>query len=87
MKGSRILLRWALASLALAALIAVPFALKPYGTYLLSMWAVMAIAAIGSISHSVMRVRSRLPKAPLSVWAPTPRPFSLRTAGRSRWRC
>jgi branched-chain amino acid transport system permease protein len=30
-----------------AALIAAPFALKPYGIYLLSLWAVMTIAAIG----------------------------------------
>jgi branched-chain amino acid transport system permease protein len=31
----------------LAALVALPFALKPYGIYLLSMWAVLSIAAIG----------------------------------------
>ena len=33
--------------LAAALLIAAPFALKPYGIYLLSLWAVMTIAAIG----------------------------------------
>ena len=32
---------------AIALLIAAPFALKPYGIYLLSLWAVMTIAAIG----------------------------------------
>lgn len=33
--------------LALALLVAAPFGLKPYGIYLLSLWAVMTIAAIG----------------------------------------
>ena len=47
MKRSRIVFRWVLALLAPGALIAAPLALKPYGIYLLSMWAVMAIAAIG----------------------------------------
>jgi branched-chain amino acid transport system permease protein len=37
----------ALLSVALVAAIAVPFALKPYGVYLLSLWAVTTIAAIG----------------------------------------
>ena len=32
---------------AVAALVAAPFGLKPYGIYLLSLWAVMTIAAIG----------------------------------------
>src|SRR5437879_9576975 len=32
---------------AVAVLLAAPFALKPYGVYLLSLWAVMTIAAIG----------------------------------------
>jgi branched-chain amino acid transport system permease protein len=32
---------------AIALLIALPFGLKPYGIYLLSLWAVMTIAAIG----------------------------------------
>ena len=31
----------------LIVLIAAPFALKPYGIYLLSLWVVMTIAAIG----------------------------------------
>src|SRR5438045_7669532 len=35
-----------LAALALV-LVAAPYALKPYGIYLLSLWAVMSIAAIG----------------------------------------
>jgi len=39
--------RAALLLLAAAALAAVPFGLKPYGIYLLSLWAVMTIAAIG----------------------------------------
>ena len=33
--------------IALATLVAAPFGLKPYGIYLLSLWAVMTIAAIG----------------------------------------
>ena len=36
---------WLLAPI--AALVAAPFALKPYGIYLLSLWAVMTVAAIG----------------------------------------
>jgi len=40
-------LRWVFAAIAAAALIAAPFALKTYGVYLLSMWAVMSIAAVG----------------------------------------
>jgi branched-chain amino acid transport system permease protein len=39
--------RTALLLLAAAALAALPFGLKPYGIYLLSLWAVMTIAAIG----------------------------------------
>ena len=33
--------------LAAAFLLAAPFAFKPYGIFILSMWAVMTIAAIG----------------------------------------
>jgi branched-chain amino acid transport system permease protein len=40
-------LRLAAGALVVALLTAAPFALKPYGIYLLSLWAVMAIAAIG----------------------------------------
>jgi branched-chain amino acid transport system permease protein len=40
-------LRAAAAVLAVATLVAAPFGLKPYGIYLLSLWAVMTIAAIG----------------------------------------
>jgi branched-chain amino acid transport system permease protein len=39
--------RIGLAALVVAALVAAPFALKPYGIYLLSLWAVTTIAAIG----------------------------------------
>src|SRR5947199_9677575 len=39
--------RLILALVAIALSIAAPFALKPYGIYLLSLWAVMTIAAIG----------------------------------------
>jgi branched-chain amino acid transport system permease protein len=34
-------------AISLVALVAAPFALKPYGLYLLSLWVVMTIAAIG----------------------------------------
>ena len=40
-------MRAALGFTALVVLIAAPFGLKPYGIYLLSLWAVMTIAAIG----------------------------------------
>lgn len=40
-------LRTVAAAVAVAALVAAPFGLKPYGIYLLSLWAVMTIAAIG----------------------------------------
>jgi branched-chain amino acid transport system permease protein len=39
--------RAGVAAVAVAALVAAPFALKPYGIYLLSLWAVTTIAAIG----------------------------------------
>ena len=39
--------RFIAAAAALALLLALPFGLKPYGIYLLSLWAVMTIAAIG----------------------------------------
>jgi branched-chain amino acid transport system permease protein len=39
--------RAGVAAIAVAALVAAPFALKPYGIYLLSLWAVTTIAAIG----------------------------------------
>ena len=39
--------QWVALALVVAALIAAPFSLKPHGIYLLSMWAVMSIAAIG----------------------------------------
>jgi branched-chain amino acid transport system permease protein len=39
--------RIGLAALVVVALVAAPFALKPYGIYLLSLWAVTTIAAIG----------------------------------------
>jgi branched-chain amino acid transport system permease protein len=45
--------------LLLVVLIAAPFALKPYGIYLLSLWVVMTIAAIDSTSRSATRGRSR----------------------------
>lgn len=41
------IVRIGLAALVAAALVAAPFALKPYGIYLLSLWAVTTIAAIG----------------------------------------
>src|SRR3979490_2591596 len=40
-------MRAALAFIVVVALVAAPLALKPYGIYLLSLWAVMTIAAIG----------------------------------------
>jgi len=46
-RGGRRLLGGAAALAALAFLIALPHALKPYGIYLLSRWAVLAIAAVG----------------------------------------
>lgn len=42
-----LLLRLGFAALAVAALVAAPFFLKSYGIYLISLWAVMTIAAIG----------------------------------------
>src|SRR3979490_820794 len=40
-------MRAALAFIVVVALVAAPLALKPYGIYLLSLWAVMTIAALG----------------------------------------
>jgi len=45
--GTDHVFRLILALVAVALLIAAPFALKPYGIYLLSLWAVMTIAGIG----------------------------------------
>ena len=40
-------MRAVLGFIVVAALVAAPFALKPYGIYLLSLWAVMSLAALG----------------------------------------
>jgi branched-chain amino acid transport system permease protein len=47
MRRWRIAIYTAVAAVAAAALIAAPFGLKPYGIYILTLWAVMTIAAIG----------------------------------------
>jgi branched-chain amino acid transport system permease protein len=47
MKRWRTAIYAAVAAIAAAALIAAPFGLKPYGIYILTLWAVMTIAAIG----------------------------------------
>jgi branched-chain amino acid transport system permease protein len=47
MKRWRTAIYAAVAAIATAALIAAPFGLKPYGIYILTLWAVMTIAAIG----------------------------------------
>src|SRR2546430_16414181 len=45
---SRARILWGVAALVIVAgLIAAPFGLKPYGIYILTLWAVTAIAAIG----------------------------------------
>src|SRR3954462_12451376 len=47
MKRWRLLLGNVAGLIIVAGLIAAPFALKPYGIYILSLWAVTSIAAIG----------------------------------------
>ena len=44
---NRRLLAWIAAALVAVFLLAAPFGFKPYGVFILSMWAVMSIAAIG----------------------------------------
>ncbi|MGY3462384.1 hypothetical protein ACVWW5_007834 [Bradyrhizobium sp. LM3.4] len=65
-------LKIALGLLVIAALIVIPMNFNRYGLFILSQWAVMAIAAMGrSTSRSAMPARSRWRRAPSSASALT----------------